>query len=288
MIAHIVKVARRPLPLIAWLFACGGCASPFPKWPAMPAWTLGAWTAGYEEAERAARASGRGLLVYYRTSDQSRHDAMFDALRSREIKQRTIDLVTCMLFHAYEPHRRFVGQYGVERAPALILIHCDGTYHVQSGPRSAEQIAQFLDRAAPPGETPARNAHLSRQPAYAWHGSLEAAQQAADRSGQSVLLVLDRWHSRDWERLRPMLERCEVYARFADMIHCRPSSFWGGTEAARRKFGVANLPALVIIRADGSFESLELPNSYESIARFADAARSRSSVAGNSSMSATE
>jgi len=258
-----------------------GCAAP------LPYWTVPKWVAGYEEAERAARASGRGLLVYYRPTDQGVRDPVFHALQSPTVKERTAELVTCTLFQTHEPDRRYVEQYGVQRAPALILIHPDGTYHAHTGAQSVERIVEFLDSATPPGAEPTLNPHLPRQSIYSWHGSLEAAQQAADRTGQSILLVLDRWNTRDWERLRPMLERREVHARFADMIHCRPSSFWGGIDAARKKFGVANLPALVIIRTDGSFEALELPNSYETIARFADTARSRSSIAG-SSVSVTE
>jgi hypothetical protein len=242
--------------------------------PTLPAWTLPKWVADYEQAGRAAQASGRGMLIYYRGTDQAVRDPTFDALRTAEVKKRVATLVTATAFQSHEPDRRFAAQYGIQRAPALILVHPDGTYHAQTGPQSAERIVEFLEGATPPGGQPARNPHLRRQPIYAWQGSLASAQEAADRTGQSIVLVLDRWNTRDWERLRPMLERREVFARFADMIHCRPSSFWGGTEAARKRFGVANLPAIVIIRADGSFAALELPTGYESIARFADMARS--------------
>ncbi len=263
----------------AMILACAGCAST----PAV--WTLGSWSAGYENAERVARSSGRALLVYYRTTDQSMPDPVYDALQSRDVKSRTSNFITCQLFQSYEPDRRFVAQYGVQRAPALILIHPDGTYHAQAGMVTPAQIAQFLDAAVPPGSPPALNPHLARAPAYGWYASLDTAKAAGERTGRPVLVVLDRWQTRDWDRLRPMLERREVYARFADMIHCRPSSFWGSAESARKQLGVAVLPALVIIRPDGSHHAIELPTSYEAIVRFADTARAAGS--GNSAASAT-
>jgi hypothetical protein len=263
----------RPGP-ICWCVPAAliaGCAT------TLPDWLRPSWTPGYEDAARAARADGRGMLVLYRNTDQGVQDAMFDALRTHEVETRTKDAVTCLLFQSHEPDRRFVAQYGVERAPALILIHPDGTYHARTGTQSSEQIAAFLDAAVPPGAEPKRNPHLLRQPVYAWHPSLDSARRAARSRGQSILLVLDRGFTRDWERLRPMLERREVYARFADMVHCRPSSLWGQTQAARKEYAVAALPALVIIRPDGSHRALELPTSYETIVRFADSAQAEPS-----------
>ncbi|MDO8632694.1 MAG: hypothetical protein Q7R41_19600, partial [Phycisphaerales bacterium] len=39
------------------------------------------------------------------------------------------------------------------------------------------------------------------------------------------------------------------------------------------RFGVKNLPALVIVEPEGNARALELPTSYEAIVRFADGAR---------------
>ena len=88
-----------------------------------------------------------------------------------------------------------------------------------------------------------------------------------------MVVVLDRWMTRDWRRLLAMLERREVYTRFADMVHCRPGSLWSSSGSTAARFGVHNLPAIVIVETDGTAHALELPATYESIIRFADGVR---------------
>ena len=56
------------------------------------------------------------------------------------------------------------------------------------------------------------------------------------------------------------------------MVHCRPESILGLDEQSMARFGVVNLPALVVAHSDNSHQVLELPTSYESIVRFADRA----------------
>jgi hypothetical protein len=73
-----------------------------------------------------------------------------------------------------------------------------------------------------------------------------------------------------------MLERREVYSRMANMIHCRPSTAWSSAGSVASELGIRNLPAVAIVPADGSEPSvLELPTSFEAIARFADQASVR-------------
>lgn len=257
--------------IVLELVVGAGCSTGLPRWN-WNGWS--GWIAGYESAERASKESGKEMLVFYRTTDVGEFDTMNDALQSSTVKTRTANYVRCCLFQSYEPDRRYVAQYGVERAPALILVHSDGTFHAQSGPQSAEQIARFVDEARPPGASPVLNPYVPRSAVYTWHDSLPSAEQVASRTGQSVLIVLDRWMSRDWLKLGPMLESREVHSRFADWVHCRPNgSLWGGVGAAQRRFGVVNLPAIVLAHPDGSYQVLELPTSTESIALFADAAR---------------
>ncbi len=236
-------------------------------------WVPGGWVNDYQSAERLAEAPERPLFILYRTKDRTAADPMFDALNSHEIKPRTSGCVRCCLFHSNASDRRYVAQFGVQRAPAVILIHADGTYHAQTGPQSGEQLARFFDAAHPPGTIPAHDPFISRQATYAWMRSLDAAQSAAKSQNRSVLIVLDRWMSRDWRRLHKLLDRPEVHARFVNMIHCRPGGVLGGGGAVAQTFGVTNLPALVILQPDGSHHALELPTSYESVIRFADARR---------------
>ncbi len=243
-----------------------GCSSTWGRW------RPNGWHADYGAAEARMAESGGEMLIFYRAVDQSRPDPTFDALRSAPLKHQTARYVQCSLYRSYEPDRRYAAQYGVERAPALIVVHRDGTYHAQMGPASAEQIADFLADAQPPGATPVPNPHIHRETNYAWHSSLESAEAAARKTGQSILIVFDRWWSGDRRKLDKLLERREVYGRFARMVHCRPGSVLGLGDQSMARFGVVNRPALAVVHPDGSHHVLELPTSYEAIVRFADRA----------------
>ncbi|MEK7757018.1 MAG: hypothetical protein AAB385_07385, partial [Planctomycetota bacterium] len=236
-------------------------------------WRPNGWDADYDAAEARMAESGGELLIFYRAIDQGRPDPTFEALRSAPLKQQTAQYVRCSLFRSYEPDRRYVAQYGVDRAPALIVVHGDGTYHARMGLTSAAQISEFLAAAQPPGAAPVLNPHIPRETNYAWHSSLESAEAAAQKTGQSILIVFDRWWSRDRRKLEKLLERREVYSRFAGLVHCRPWSILGLGDQSMVRFGVMNLPALVVVHPDGSHQVLELPTSYEAIVRFADRAR---------------
>jgi len=217
--------------------------------------------------------SGQEMLIFFRAIDQDRPDPTFDALRSAPLKQQTAQYVLCSLYRSYEPDRRYAAQFGVNRAPALIVVHGDGTYHAQTGLTLAAQIFEFLTVRRPPRELPVRNPHIPRDINYTWHSSLESAEAAAQKTGQSILIAFDRWWSRDRRKLEKLLDHREVHGRFAGMVHCRPGSIVGLDDQTMARFGVENVPALVVVHPDGSYQVLELPTSYEAIVRFADRAR---------------
>ena len=217
--------------------------------------------------------SGQEMLIFFRAVDQDRPDPTFDALRSAPLEQQTSKYVLCSLYRSYEPDRRYAAQYGVNRAPALIIVHRDGKYHARTGLTSAAQISEFLDASQQSGAAPILNPHIPRETNYVWHSSLKSAEAVAQKTGQSILIVFDRWWSRDRGKLEKLLDRSEVYSRFAGMVHCRPGSIVGLDDQSMTRFGVENSPALVVVHSDGSHQVLELPTSYEAIVRFADRAR---------------
>jgi len=269
--------AVRLTALTSALILATGCSSIWARW------RPNGWDTDYDAAEAHARESGRERLIFFRAVDQSLPDPTFDALRSAPLKQQTAQYVLCSLYRSYEPDRRYVAQYGVDRAPALIVVHRDGTYHARTGLTSAAQISEFLAAAQPPGAAPVLNPFIPRETNYTWHSSLESAETAAQKTGQSILIVFDRWWSRDRRKLEKLLERREVYSRFAGMVHCRPGSILGLDKQSMARFGVANLPALAVVHPDGSHQVLELPTSYEAIVRFADRARPNGGAATSTS-----
>lgn len=252
-----------------------GCASSINR---AQRWIVGDWAADYQTAERLARESNTGVLILYTNIDLTRKDAMREAVKDAASGDAG-KYVRCVLFRDNEPDRRYVAQYGVDRAPALIVVHPDGSYHARSGSMSAEQIADFLASATPPGSVAKLNPFVPRESNYAWNSDFESAERMSRESGRPMLVVLDRWMTRDWRKLQAMLERREVYTRFADMIHCRPGSLWSSSGSVAARFGVKNLPALVIVEPDGNARTLELPTSYEAIVRFADGTRRGASAA---------
>ncbi|MDO8631603.1 MAG: hypothetical protein Q7R41_14045, partial [Phycisphaerales bacterium] len=199
-----------------------GCASSINR---AKRWVVGDGAADYQTAERLARESNTGVLILYTNIDLTREDAMRAAVKGAASGDAG-KYVRCVLFRDNEPHRRYVAQYGVDRAPALIVVHPDGTYHARNGSMPAEQIADFIASATPPGSRPRLNPYVPRESSYAWNSDFESAERTSRASGRPMLVVLDRWMTRDWRKLRAMLERREVYTRFADMVHCRPGSLW--------------------------------------------------------------
>ena len=263
---HCSRAVRLTALTVALMLATG-CSSTWSRW------RPNGWHADYSAAEARMAESGSEMLIFFRAVDQDRPDPTFDALRSAPLKQQTAKYVLCSLYRSYEPDRRYVAQYGVDRAPALIVVHGDGTYHARTGLTSAAQISEFLAAAQPPGGKPVLNPHIPRDVNYVWHSSLESAETAAQKTGQSILIVYDRWWSRDRRKVEKLLEHREVYSRFAGMVHCRPGSILGGDHQSMARFSVVNLPALAVVHPDGSHQVLELPTSYEAIVRFADRAR---------------
>jgi len=212
------------------------------------------------------------MFIYYRGVDHKSKDPVFAELKNGPASTELRDRVKCVLYSTYEPDRRYVAQFGVQRAPSLVLVHPDGTYHSIPGPLTSERILRFFVESAQPGQTPVLNPNIPREPHYDWHRSLASAKETAEKTKEPIFIVLDRGFSRDWKKLRKMLERSEVYARFGRMVPCRPGLFFGGGGDARKQFGVNNLPAIVVLQRSGAYEVLETPVSYEAIVRFADRA----------------
>lgn len=241
----------------------GGCTAP-------ARWLPDHWIADFDTAEQRMRESDRELLIRFTDAAPGRPDPLQAPFASKQVKEQTRDYVRCVLVKSHEPDRRYVAQFGVQRAPAVVILHRDGTYHAQVGGTSIEEFSRFITEAKAPGLEPMINPRVPRRAHYTWHGNIAAAQRAAEPDNRSVLVVYYRRFSGDWSALQRLLSRNEVYSRFAGMIHCRIALWnpWGKTFIT--PFGAVNLPALVIAGSDGDGHVLEMPTSYEAIVRFAD------------------
>lgn len=228
------------------------------------------WIAGYGEAEIRARKSDREMLIWYKADRRGECSLLQPAMADPAVKRRLKHYVCCSLFRPYEPDRRYVAQFGVDRAPALVVVHDDGTYHARTGQMSTADVVRFLDGAEAPGAMPAKSVFIHREPRYDWHDDIESAQEIALAENASLLIVFYRWASRDWSKMEDLLERREVYARLAPLIPCQLSTLNSSIDEYRARFGVNALPALVIAHPDGMHHVLEMPTSYEAVVRLAD------------------
>lgn len=243
-----------------------GCAS------RLPTWRGDGWVTDYDSAERAVRDSDRELLIVFQDVGYDADRSIEYALRDGQASALAEAYVCCSLVRSFEPDRRYAAQYGVTRTPGLIVVHRDGTYHSSTGSLSPQEVVAFLEQAQPPGSRPAINPYIPRRADYRFLDSLEQAQTVAEETGRDLLIVYHRTWSRDWDAIKKLLHRQEVYQRVAHMVQCRVAV--GGVSVSEliSPFGTLALPALVIARSDGRFDVLEQPTSYEDIARFADRA----------------
>lgn len=233
-------------------------------------WHEPRWIADYDTAEKQMRRTERELLIWYKDPRPGRSDPLQPILESEAVAPQIEEYVRCALFKSAEPDRRYLAQFGVERAPALVVVHRNGTYHAQVGHSSARDVSRFLAEAKPPGAPPTINPYVPRRADYAWHRNLGPARRICEETDRPLLVVYYRRLSRDWSALKALLRRHEVYTRLDDMIHCRIGIWnpWAQTRAT--PFGVVRLPALVIASGEGSHHVLEMPGTGEDLVRFAD------------------
>jgi len=268
----VVKVSRTKLVLLlTWVLALsGGNAALLTGCANSGAWKVRGWVADYESGERRSREWNLDMLVWYSDPVPGRAELVAEILGEPVIKRITRSLVLCRLFRSYEPDRRYIGQYGVARAPALVLVHRDGTYHAMTGRFTTAAVYDFLTGTSGEGSLPEVNPNLPRQARYEWHDDADAARHESAAQGRPILFAFYRKFTRDWSRLEELLMRPEVYGRLSDTVHCRISSLNPWSLGIETEFGDIKLPSLVIADADGEASVLEMPTSYEAVVRFAD------------------
>lgn len=231
-------------------------------------WPRTGWVFDYASAqERVSRHPGP-LLVYYSEARPGRGDALQEALRNRELAAKTGPYVRCRLYVSHEPDRRFVGQYGVNRAPAWIVIHEDGTYHSRMGAASPDEVVAFLDQANAPGDPPIPYSYLPSPTVTSWLTDWTQAEEVAERERRPILAVYTRWLSRDWTKLDAIMDSVEVRRAGEGFVRCRIAVGDPWREQEETRFGRIELPALVAQRRDGAFEIFEHPNSAQAVVEF--------------------
>ena len=258
--------------LLMWLGQAIGCSL------SQDYWTRCTWAGDYERAEQRFHQSGRDLLIAYRDGRPRAEDHMDRLLADGAVKPLLKPYVRCMLFSSYEPDRRYVAQFGVERAPALIILRQDGTYHAHSGPMQPEDVQTLLAAAAEPGKQPVYNHHIPRTAEYHWYRRLTSAEREAERTGKPLLILATRCWSQDAPRLKSLMAQHEVFIRCRDWVPCHLKNAWPWGVGGVRRFEVSQLPALVVLSPFGASYVLEEPESAAQIAHFLDECLERNTL----------
>ena len=230
----------------------------------------GRWIADYDRAERLARSKDKDMLILYKDTRVGEDDVLLASLSHKSVRPAVRRYIRCLLAKPYEMDRRYAAQFGVERAPALIVARRDGTCHAAVGALTPQQITTLLADANEPGVPVQWDPLVPRKPVYAWHRQLPVAEAAAEAAQRPLLVVYYRHATSDRRRLFDMLRRPEVYRRLGQLVHCRIGIGrpWVGTYIT--PFGTLKLPAIVLGHTNGTFDVLEMPTGYASIVRFAD------------------
>lgn len=234
------------------------------------AWEDGAWVNGYQEAETRASQLGTGMVICYRDTPTNRPDSMVQATRDVVADDVKSEYVGGILSKSHAWDRKYVAQFGVDRSPAIIVLHPDGTYHAHVGFLDPSGVQDFLASATPPGNAPHWNTFLHRNPQYTWQPSMELAEKIATDSNRSMFILYHRPWADDLQRLDRMLKNPAVYRRLAKMVHFRSGAPWTFENEIDTEFGKLKLPAVVLVQPNNDFRVLEDPSGYELIIRLAD------------------
>ncbi len=224
----------------------------------------------YDTVERRATESRRPMLIVFRDGRRAIDDPVERAVKKAGFSRHHPRVVRATLYRGFEPDRRYVAQFGVERAPAVILVHPDATYHALSGTLNAESLLRFAAETSPPGSDIQRNPFVPRHAQYDWHLTLAGAEEDAHRTGKPMLVAATRLMTRDWQSLNEMLQRPEVYRRFKDMVACRLDVWNPFAKFFNSPWGTIDLPALIVVAPDGTYRILSKPFGVEGIVNFAD------------------
>ncbi len=232
-------------------------------------WTSG-WSTDYESAERRARKTNAPLALCFTDSKFAAEDESLLALRDEKVESRLSGYVHATLVKSHEPDRRYAEQFGITRAPSLILVHRDGTFHTYTGAITPDALVTFIDESVPPGAVAVRNPLIPRNCECDWLTDLGAATAKSRETQTPMLVAYERRLTGDWGRLSRILATREVGIRVVDLVHCRVRLLPNTGAAFITPFGALRLPALVVVQPDGSYHTIETPSSSEEVARDLD------------------
>jgi len=241
------------------LFLCHGCA-------AMSAFHESGWATDYDTAERRVAENSKPLFIYYGDTLPTAQNPSMKWENDPALKPLLAKVECCRLYHRSVFDRRYVAQFGVLRAPSVIVVRSDGTYHAKEGIRTTQQLTQFLGKSDCPGYATVLDPHIVRRAHYDWIDNVATARRLAQKSGKPLLVAYVRRFSRDWGRINKLLKHHMVYRQLRDTVMCRIDVSGWTSNVHISEFGVVTLPSVVLESPDGRHEVLQQPTDYEAVA----------------------
>jgi len=263
---------------VAWLLM--RWRAPVLLWTAIATLSSGCgpqWVYTFVEAEKLARDKEEPVFVFYRDPFDPKSGQMFETVQSPEATALLQNMVTCTLVTEYNPNRRFMAQYNVIEAPAMTIIHPDGTYHSRSGPAGLAEIREFIQTSKPPGKRPSVDIQVPRPTDYILRaeGDYNDALAAAKRQNRKLMIVYKWWLDADSTELIRRMSRPEVAARVGSAVHCVLDSDYVPNRKYVSQYGVARYPAIIVVHQDGTSDKLEGLSTVDQIVGFLSQAMSQ-------------
>ncbi len=227
------------------------------------------WQYDYDVALRQARGRQRDLLVLFKDPLDAESGTARDALEAAAARTSMDDKVWCMLVPFHTPSRRFVAQYGILEAPAIIVVHPDSTYHALPGVRTEDEVAVFLKEAKAPGAAPNLNPQVPHRVTFPYFNVHERALDAARNQNRRLFIVYKWWVDGRSSKLIHRLSRPHVSSQFGEAVKCILD--WDHIPNRRHvaKYGVTTFPAMIIVEPDGRHRVLPGVPTIDDIIRFA-------------------
>ena len=227
------------------------------------------WHLEYGEAETIARTAEQPMVVFYKAPFDVQSSQLQTVLEQPAMAPLLKGAVRCMLTTEFPPDRKYVAQYGVLRAPAVILIHRDGTYHAYQGPPSQDTLTTFFAQAKPPGAKPDLNPQIPRAIDYRWEGIYEDAVSKAQRQNRELFIVYKWWLSAEsTDLLNICLTRPEVARHFTETVNCLLDMDYLPNRTHMRQYGVTKVPSVVLVHRDGTYHAHSGEMTAEQLIRF--------------------
>jgi hypothetical protein len=230
-------------------------------------------------AQRKATDRRRDLFVYYKSWLSPECGVMQNELTRSQVQHQLSDMVCCILDEAFRPNREFVGRYGIQNYPAMLVVRTDGSHQTRQGALRADEIASFLAEArGGPHSAAAATAPADdvRQEAPAppagqavrWHADFQSAYDEAQRENKRLFIFYDSEVGGDNGTLAASLEQPDMAGLLADTVNCRLNWSEPANRARMAYYDVTLVPGFVALRPDGRYESRQGPLTPEELLDF--------------------